>query len=56
MRRIKFTNIVWDTDGESVDLPTETILAVDADADLADALSDEYGFCVFSFDHEQISW
>jgi len=58
MRRIKFTNIVWETDGESVDLPTETTLAVfgDSDAALSEALSDEYGWLVLSFDHEQISW
>jgi hypothetical protein len=59
MRRIRFTNIVWDTDGEELDLPTETTLAVESDADLADladVLSDEYGWCVMSFDHEQIDW
>lgn len=47
-------DIKWDTDGESQEalgLPDETILKdMDDSEDVADALSDAYGFCVFSFD------
>ena len=51
--KIKIYDIDWDTDGEVVDdLPTEIIVeasAVGSLDDIADYLSDEYGFCVFSF-------
>lgn len=53
---VKAMNIDWDTDGESVDLPDEVTVEMDADADLslevADAVSDRYGFCVNSFTFE----
>ena len=51
-------DIKWDTDGETVDLPTEVDHTFDgyndiADEDLMDEisdwLSDEYGFCHFGF-------
>lgn len=44
-------NIQWDTDGESVDdLPSATtVLLPDPSKDIADALSDEYGYCVLSY-------
>lgn len=52
------TGIEWDTDGEDVDLPTE--LTVDAEAhgikdpdtELADWLSDRYGWAVVALSHE----
>jgi hypothetical protein len=55
------TNIEWDTNGEDfindeiTDLPTivEIPSGVDSDA-FADYLSDEYGFCVFGFDIEEV--
>jgi hypothetical protein len=49
----KITNIIWDTDGDKklqkslpkeVDVPKELGLY-----EIADYLSDEYGFCVFDF-------
>jgi len=49
--RLRCTEIVWDTDGEDVDLPTETVVEVDddcGDEQPADALSDKYGWCVQS--------
>lgn len=51
---IKATNIVWDTDGISIDdLPEEVIVAADIEADeIADHLSDIYGWCVESFNIE----
>lgn len=63
--KIKVTNIVWDTDGEIVDLPTEVIipeedageLAEDIgyyDDDLANYLSDRYGWCLETFSAEII--
>ena len=44
------TNIEWDTDGEDIDLPSEVCIPNNiADEDIADYLSDNYGFCIFSF-------
>lgn len=50
-------NIVWDTDGEKVpELPTDVTLELEDldglgvnDQDVADELSNRYGFCVNSF-------
>jgi len=56
--KVRFFNIVWDTDGEAVDLPVEVEMVVEADLDVAedgaDVLSDTYGFCVFSFEWEAV--
>ena len=58
MRTVNFYNIDWDTDGEEIDLPTDIILTVDEDAEIslegADLLSDEYGFCVNSFNFQEL--
>ena len=44
------TDIVWDTDGENVELPTEVEIPNDIEEDeIADYLSDEYGWCIESF-------
>lgn len=44
------SNIKWDTDGEIVDLPTEVEVGDDlSDDEVADYLSDTYGWCVESF-------
>jgi hypothetical protein len=50
------TNIKWDTDGEQIDdLPTRVEIPFGVDDDeIADLLSDEYGFCVCRFDIEQV--
>lgn len=47
-------NIEWDTDGEPVDLPNEVAIpdSVD-DENIADFLSDEYEFCVFTCEVEE---
>ena len=55
--KIKVTNIVYDTDGESIsDLPTEMILNVDGNIDIeseiADAISDTTGWCVNGYNYE----
>ena len=58
MRTVNFYNIDWDTDGEEIDLPTDVILTVDEDVEVslegADLLSDEYGFCVNSFNFQEL--
>ena len=47
---MRVTNIIWDTDGESVDLPTEVDIIDNIDNDeVADYLSDEYGYLVESY-------
>jgi len=55
---MKVTDITWDTDGEDIELPTEVEvpndIAHDEDGridedEIADYLSDEYGWCVISF-------
>ena len=43
-------NIHWDTDGEEINLPTEVFIEEDInEEEIADYLSDKYGFCIFSF-------
>lgn len=52
---MKITDIVWETDGYSVEeleLPTEVDIPWDVEEDeIADYLSDKYGFLVESFEH-----
>lgn len=44
------TNIQWDTDGEDADLPETVSIAPETnDDDIADILSDVYGYCVFGY-------
>ena len=47
---MKVSDIIWETDGEEVDLPTE--VEVDdnmSDDEITDYLSDTYGWLVISF-------
>jgi hypothetical protein len=50
--RVRFFNIVWDTDGQHVDLPQEAVLDVpegtDPEEEGANFLSDAYGWLVES--------
>lgn len=48
---VKAYEIYWDTDGENIpELPDEVIIEEDInEEDIADYLSDNYGFCVFDF-------
>ena len=47
---MKVTDIIWETDGEVVDLPSEVEVADGMDDDeIADYLSDTYGWLVDSF-------
>ena len=54
----KITDIEWDTDGKDIeDLPTEVRMELDEDEDedeIADTLSDLFGWCVNSYNAEQI--
>lgn len=50
MKEFYITNIEWDTDGEKIEtLPTEAIIEAKDEDEIADKLSDEYGFCIFNF-------
>ena len=54
--KVRVTGIEWDTDGEEVpELPTETTITLPyPNADIADALSDQYGFCVNDYDTTEV--
>lgn len=56
--KIYITDIDWNTDGESKEelgLPDVVVVTDDIDEDdIADMLSDEYGFCVNSFSIEAV--
>lgn len=57
--QVYVNNIVWDTDGENVSLPNEVTIDVDDGIDLqyeiADYLSDEYGWCVIGYNFEIVT-
>lgn len=54
-KRTRKVNVVWDTDGEDIpELPIEVYVPVSVDEnDIADWLSDKYGFCVSSLQIEE---
>ena len=57
--KVRFFDIEWDLDkGERADLPSECVLEVEDDLDLAedgaDVLSQEYGWCVSGCSYEVI--
>jgi hypothetical protein len=62
MIKIRCYEIDWDTDGEDVDLPDSAIIELEEEEDLdlytlvneygADALSDEFGWCVNKYSWE----
>ena len=48
-------DIDWDVDVESVNLPDRVEIPFNvSDDEIADMLSDEYGFCVLGFNIEQV--
>tara|TARA_B100000900_G_scaffold304403_1_gene263000 strand:- start:644 stop:1084 length:441 start_codon:yes stop_codon:yes gene_type:complete len=47
-------NIQWDTDNEEVDLPSNSILECEFEDDIADKLSDFYGWCIKGFQVERV--
>lgn len=58
MPLIHFTDIIWETDGEDIVLPSHTWRHVDDDLDLneygAEYLTDIYGWLIKSFNFEII--
>ena len=64
---LRVYDIDWDTDGEEVDLPTELLLGNELPDEvmedysqgytdeLADYLSDTYGFCLYGFRTEIVA-
>ena len=52
---MKATNIIWDTDGEDVDLPTEIQLppGMTDEDEISDYISDMTGFCHMGFELEE---
>ena len=58
MKTYRAYNIDWETDGENVDLPHEIIIELENDQDPslegADALSDQTGWLVNSFQFEEV--
>lgn len=51
--KFKASNITWDTDGEEVEfLPAEAEVECHSEEEVADALTDTYGFCIFTLDIE----
>ena len=51
MNNYNVFDIDWDVDYEDdlEDLPTEVVIGADGEEEIADALSDKYGFCVNRF-------
>ncbi len=50
---VRCYGIQWDTDGEDVGfLPSSVLVEVEDELDAADALSDQYGWCVVSYRSE----
>lgn len=65
MMKIKVTNIVYDTDGESIpDLPNEMIIeisemvvevdGIDIESVIADTISDKTGWCIQGYNYEML--
>jgi hypothetical protein len=56
IKGMKAVDIIWETDGEEIDLPTEVELPSDFERDdedaITDYLSDEYGWLVISYEIE----
>lgn len=56
----RITDIVWDAHWEDVDLPESCILHVHPDTDIAaegaDILSDEFDWCVISFNFKKVEF
>lgn len=50
------THIDWDTDGEDVeDLPTEAFVECDDEEEIADTLSEHFGWCINTFQYLPLS-
>lgn len=57
---VRVYNIIWDTDGEDVDLPDSLVLMAEGESAeemqeaISDALSEHFGWCVSNFDYALI--
>ena len=49
MKAFHVRGIVWETDGERPTLPAEATVECESEADIADALSDAYGWLASDF-------
>lgn len=50
---MKAVNIVWDTDGKNITLPTEIEIPddiADDEDEISDYITDQTGFCHYGFD------
>ena len=66
MAKYRCFNIIWDTDGQDIDIPQSIVVEVDEEDDkeiqeqgdingiLADKLSDKTGWCVWSYEYEKV--
>ena len=57
MPMFRVTDIEWDTDGvdpSDLNLPIETVIEADDEDEVADALSDKYGWCIFGLNIEEM--
>lgn len=56
VKTVRCSEIVYDTDGQEVDLPSTLTVEIDCDAGLeetlADLISDRTGFCVISLNYQ----
>jgi len=57
--KYRIFNIDWDVEDGVSDLPMEFEIEIDEDVEniedeLADAISDEYGYCHYCFDYERV--
>lgn len=55
MPKFYVSNIIWDTDGETVDLPDTAVVEAEDDSEVLDVLSDEYGWLIESCTIEEMS-
>ena len=58
MQLFKATGIVWDTDGSDfkiVGLPETAYVHTDDEDEIADLLSDEFGFCINTLTIEPVT-
>lgn len=53
MKNYYVHSIAWDTDNAGVELPTEVLINSE-EQNIADALSDQFGYCVSSFKYETL--
>lgn len=60
MKTYHISNIKWDTDGETIDLPSEVTMSVSIKDDedtadvLSDCISDVFGWCHCGFNYEEV--